>query len=144
MPLPTYPFQRRRYWVEPEQRVGPAGGAGQGAAPKEPKEQTLRHRLEAAEGRERHPVLIEFIQRAVAEMLGLDDPQAVDPDQSLFDVGLDSLNLIEVAAKLSAELEQDVRASVFAEHPTIRAYVENFAAELAPGGAATLLDVFGN
>ncbi len=138
VPLPTYPFQRRRFWVEPVRQVGQVGQVGTvgtvGTADDDalPPTETLRHQVEAAQGNVKEAVLVDFIQSEVAAMLGLDDARAVDPDQSLFDIGLDSLNLIEVAAKLGAELDRDVRASVFAEHPTIRAYAEKLAASLDP------------
>ncbi|WP_322763130.1 type I polyketide synthase [Frankia sp. Cr2] len=135
VPLPAYPFQRRRFWVEPVRQVGQVGQVGTvGTADDDalPPTETLRHQVEAAQGNVKEAVLVDFIQSEVAAMLGLDDARAVDPDQSLFDIGLDSLNLIEVAAKLGAELDRDVRASVFAEHPTIRAYAEKLAASLDP------------
>ncbi|WP_313950046.1 acyl carrier protein, partial [Frankia casuarinae] len=127
VPLPTYPFQRRRYWVEADEHAFPATAGGTDAGPA-PAEGTLRDRVETARDAERPALVIDFIQHQVAEMLGLDDAAQVDPDQNLFTLGLDSLNLIEIAARLGAELEQDVRASVFTDHPTIRAYVEKLAA----------------
>ncbi|MFC4908270.1 beta-ketoacyl synthase N-terminal-like domain-containing protein [Actinomadura gamaensis] len=67
VPLPTYPFQRRRYLVEPD--------APREAAPPVPAET-------GASGTR------EVVASLFAEMLGLDD---IEPDENFFDLGGDSL-----------------------------------------------------
>jgi acyl transferase domain-containing protein len=127
VPLPSYPYQRRRYWVEPDRPA--AAGAG---LPGSPTEDTLRTRVEAAVGPHKAAHVIEFIRTEVADMLDV-GLELIGADTDLFTLGLDSLNLIEIAAKLSAEFDRDVPASLFDEHPTIQGYVENLSATLSLG-----------
>jgi acyl transferase domain-containing protein len=117
--LPTYPLERRRYWVEPPAR--PDIGA------RPPRDGSLRGQIENAEGPERAEVVLTYLQREVAAMLGLDSAQMVDPDQDLFSLGIGSLELIEIAARLSAELQQQVPVSLLVDRPTIRVFANNVA-----------------
>ncbi|MGG2458750.1 type I polyketide synthase [Streptomyces sp. RGM 3693] len=121
VPLPTYPFDHKRYWIEPHGReTAPAPAAGS----------RLLDRFEGVTDADRTALITEFIQGAIAAVVGNPDPQAVDLDTNLFDMGLDSLILIEVIAKLSDELDHPVRTSAFVEFPTVRAFVADLAGEL--------------
>ncbi|MGI5506405.1 type I polyketide synthase [Lentzea sp. CA-135723] len=100
VPLPTYPFERRRYAV------------GAQAAPVEQSRVLLTD--EAS--------IIGYVQQEVMRIFGSQDGPP-DPDQDVFEIGLDSLVLIDISAKLGAELGRQVPASAFAEHPTIRGFV---------------------
>jgi hypothetical protein len=44
-----------------------------------------------------------------------------------FSLGFDSLDLIDIASKLGAELDMDMPVALFGEHPTIDTYVANLA-----------------
>lgn len=84
-PLPTYPFQRERFVVEPAERA-PAPTARAGEPPTEP----------APAGRED---VLATLLRLYAELLGLPD---VGPDDDFFDLGGDSL----VAARLAERVRE--------------------------------------
>ncbi|MBB5159878.1 acyl carrier protein [Saccharopolyspora phatthalungensis] len=87
----------------------------------------MRGRFQAADGRRKAEIVVDFIRREVAAMLGLTGPHLVDPDADLFSLGFDSLNLIEIVASLGAELDENIPVSPFGDHPTIRGYVDNLA-----------------
>jgi acyl transferase domain-containing protein/acyl carrier protein len=122
VPLPTYPFERWRYWIEP---------AGREPAAREPGRSRLLARLASADDGEKVGVLADFLRREIARVLGtVGGPlagQPVDLDASLFDLGLDSLVLIEIAAKLTDELHLAVPSSSFVEYPTVRAFTNHLA-----------------
>ena len=82
VPLPTYPFERKRYWIEPP---------GRSPSLVEDVQVNLRNRLEAAPEVERLPLMIEFLQGAVTGILGPHTPPPAS-DTNLFDLGLDSLH----------------------------------------------------
>ncbi|MDX8036721.1 beta-ketoacyl synthase N-terminal-like domain-containing protein [Lentzea sp. BCCO 10_0856] len=100
VPLPTYPFERKRYSV------------GTQTAVVEQPRQLLTD--EAS--------IVGYVQEEVMRIFGAQDGPP-DPDQDVFELGLDSLVLIDISAKLGAELGRQVPASAFAEHPTIRGFV---------------------
>ncbi|WP_369215333.1 beta-ketoacyl synthase N-terminal-like domain-containing protein [Streptomyces flavofungini] len=134
VPLPTYPFERVRHWIEPHGSAAPAA---------KPAARTLRHRFEGLPDAEKSALLTGFIRQEIAAVLGAPDPRTVDLDTNLFDMGLDSLILIEVIAKLSDELAHPVRSSAFVEYPTVRSFVTDLSEELgiapeaAPSPAAS-------
>ncbi|THC51892.1 beta-ketoacyl synthase N-terminal-like domain-containing protein [Streptomyces sp. A1499] len=129
VPLPTYPFERVRHWTEPHGSAAPAA---------EPGARTLRDRFEGTTDAEKSALLTAFIRQEIAAVLGAPDPRTVELDTNLFDMGLDSLILIEVIAKLSEELAHPVRSSAFVEYPTVRSFVADLSGELgiAPEAAA--------
>ncbi len=129
VPLPTYPFERVRHWTEPHGSAAPAA---------EPGARTLRDRFEGTTDAEKSALLTAFIRQEIAAVLGAPDPRTVELDTNLFDMGLDSLILIEVIAKLSEELSHPVRSSAFVEYPTVRSFVADLSGELgiAPDAAA--------
>jgi len=114
VPLPARPFERKRYWIDPPDRQAIAIRA---ARPK------LREQVDRAGDPQRTQLLISFIQQEIARILGSDDaiPQAT---ANLFELGIDSLILIEVAATLSAELDYAVLPAAFIDHFTIRTFAE--------------------
>ncbi|OMI36738.1 type I polyketide synthase [Streptomyces sparsogenes] len=117
VPLPHYPFERTRHWIEPEHR----------AARRTPAPDALPERLAAAVGHERVDIITEFVQRKIATVLGGEAGGLPETDRNLFDMGLDSLILIDVTAHLGDALGEQVDASAFVEYPTIRSFSEHLA-----------------
>ncbi|WP_433392308.1 amino acid adenylation domain-containing protein [Micromonospora sp. KLBMP9576] len=101
VPLPAYPFQRRRFWASPPATGAasasvapvPAGVVGlSGAAVPEPA------RSPAGTGTGADPVLAR-VRARTAERLGLDVAD-VEPDQSFLALGADSLLLIGLSREI--------------------------------------------
>ncbi|MFH8292863.1 type I polyketide synthase [Streptomyces sp. NPDC018059] len=124
VPLPSYPFDHQRHWIEPHDSTAPAA---------RPAAETLRDRFEGRTDAEKTALLTGFIRQEIAAVLGAPDPRTVDLDTNLFDMGLDSLILIEVIAKLGEELAHPVRSSAFVEYPTVRSFVADLCGELGIG-----------
>ncbi|MEU1708745.1 beta-ketoacyl synthase N-terminal-like domain-containing protein [Streptomyces sp. NPDC005706] len=129
VPLPTQPFERRRHWVDPGSH-GPAAPAGRD-------DDRLLHRFDPADPEHNVRLVTDYLTGEVGKVLGGRDRAALDTN--LFDLGLDSLVLIEVVAKLGEQLDFEVPATAFVEFPTIRSFVGNLAELMglapAPGGA---------
>jgi phthiocerol/phenolphthiocerol synthesis type-I polyketide synthase E len=107
--LPGTPFEKRRCWV----RAGWTEGTG------------LRERLREAVDRE--AVLTAYLRGMVAELVGREVPEGAG---NVFELGLDSLMLVEVAARLSAELGREVRASALVEHASLPLFAAYLARSL--------------
>ncbi|MES4905598.1 MULTISPECIES: beta-ketoacyl synthase N-terminal-like domain-containing protein [unclassified Streptomyces] len=148
VPLPGYPFERVRHWVEPPRRqtapaapepaavaptapATPAVPAGHAVAPA-PRPADgggLAGRIAGADRAEVSRLLQEYVQGQVATVLGRGRDDLPELDRNLFDMDVDSLILIDITARLGTELDRPVPSSAFVEYPTIRAFADHLVAE---------------
>jgi acyl carrier protein len=84
VPLPAYPWQRRRHWL---------GEATQRA-----------DLVTAVPQAERTATIALFVRRRIADALGLDDVEQVPEDRPLADFALDSLVIVELKGQAESEL----------------------------------------
>lgn len=80
---------------------------------------SLRQQLAATEASARDQLLLQTLQRAVANVLGLRNPEQVDPCQGLLEMGLDSLMAIELRNHLTHIVEQPLPATLIFDYPTL-------------------------
>ncbi|MFJ7212994.1 SDR family NAD(P)-dependent oxidoreductase [Amycolatopsis sp. NPDC098790] len=90
--LPTYPFQRARYWLdetapEPEVREAPRDVLG-------------------------------LVRAHTAAVLGHPAPDAVAADAALRELGIDSHLAVELRNRLAADTGEDLSATILFDHPT--------------------------
>ncbi|MFE4964188.1 type I polyketide synthase, partial [Streptomyces sp. NPDC056660] len=116
--LPTYPFQRERYWLDD----GTADEEADAVVP----------RTEPADERTAAPATVDafpepgFERRVVEEVaaaLGFADPARVDRTATFKDLGLDSLGLVELRDRLSGVLGRELPAATLFAHPTTDAFL---------------------
>ncbi|MFC5751232.1 SDR family NAD(P)-dependent oxidoreductase [Actinomadura rugatobispora] len=84
--------------------------------------------------------LREQVRAVVAEILKLPSPEALDPDQNIYDLGMDSLMSILILRKLRSLLGHRLPAVVLREHPTVSAltgHIEEILREAASGPDAS-------
>ncbi|MDT0432941.1 type I polyketide synthase, partial [Streptomyces salyersiae] len=110
--LPTYAFQRRRYWIGEAREAAPAA--------------------EPVPVRDRDG-LLDLVRTHLAAVLGYD---AVDmaPLTSFKDLGLTSLTATELCAGLSGELRLPLSGSLVFDHPTPDRFAAYLHAELTGHG----------
>ena len=139
--LPTYAFQRRRYWSA----TGPSGTvtATVGAADEEDRgagaadaaaARALRARLAALAPAARGEELLEVVRRESAVLLGHVGAREVAADRGFLDLGFDSLAAVRLGSRLSALTGLDLPSTVLLDHPTPRSVADHLSARL--GGAA--------
>jgi acyl transferase domain-containing protein len=106
VPLPTYPFQHRRYWVSPPaDRPATAGSATEpeaGDAAGEPVEREL----------------IDVIRAHAAAVLGHDAPDSIGPDDNFLEAGFSSFTALEMRNRICAETGLELSPVVLYDHPT--------------------------
>ena len=116
VPLPGYPFQRREHWVS---RTGATSAAPRGAASppssRSPAQAAAhlpsqREQILAAPAAQRSSLVAGFIRKTINGLLGHDICRAVPGNIALSDFGVDSLQSIQLQARLEADL--DVRLAV--------------------------------
>ncbi|EME52606.1 Malonyl CoA-acyl carrier protein transacylase [Rhodococcus ruber BKS 20-38] len=110
--LPTYAFERERYWREP-QRPSVFAGAAPAVVqdPTDalhadslggPAEPALGERLAGADQAERRREMVNFVRRETASVLGFGRDRDVAVDLAVKDLGFDSLAAIELRRRLTA------------------------------------------
>ncbi|WP_138906192.1 type I polyketide synthase [Streptomyces chryseus] len=123
--LPTYPFQRRHYWLA---QVQPTGAVDELTAagftdPDEETEMTsskesFAERIAGLSGEERADALLELVRAETAAVLGHATADAVDDDEAFFDVGFNSLTAVELRNRLAEEIGVELPVMLLFDQPT--------------------------
>lgn len=124
VPLPTYAFERQRFWLDDE--PGPSPPAARRLA--EPAE-----RLQCLEPDERRRQLIELVSAHAAVVLGHPDRHAVDPERAFADLGFDSLTGVELRNRLSADTGLTVSRTAIFDYPSPAALADHLADQMLHG-----------
>jgi polyketide synthase 8 len=115
--LPTYPFQRRRYWLDaPTIRTDDVHSADAEARDITP-DVPIAQRLAAMGDAERTTVLLDLVRGHVAEILGYPEAAAVDAECDVLELGFSSFNAVELISRLR-EAGIDVSPVALFDHPT--------------------------
>ena len=68
---------------------------------------------------EHHALVVGLLQANLARVMGLSDPSFLDPGESLFHIGLDSLMAVELAATIQRDLGVSLELESLAGDPTL-------------------------
>jgi NAD(P)-dependent dehydrogenase (short-subunit alcohol dehydrogenase family) len=96
----------------------------------------LRRLQEAAPG-DRRAELLTVIRTHAAVVLGVNDPQAIDPDRGFLDMGFDSLSALEMRNRMVAVMGRNLIPMLLFDYPSpaaLAAYFEEEMFEKAPRG----------
>jgi acyl transferase domain-containing protein len=114
VPLPTYSFQHKRYWLESSSTVTyrttetPTG-------------------LDPAD-------LLSFVRAQASAVMGHDSPDAIKADDDFLDIGFTSMTVAELRNRLRAATGLELPMSVIFDFPTPEDVAEYLRAELAAEG----------
>ena len=90
-------------------------------AEQEAEGEALREQLAQADDDQRLALVVELLQQRLATVMGLEDSRSLDPGDSLFHIGLDSLMAVELAAGIQRDLGVKLELESLAGDPTIEA-----------------------
>ena len=91
----------------------------------------LRRLGQAREG-DRLNLLIGYLREEVERVLAFDGSVTIEPEDRLFDLGLDSLMAVELKNRLQASLKCTLRSTLLFDYPTLAAVAEYLIRELLP------------
>ncbi|NED13520.1 type I polyketide synthase [Streptomyces sp. SID9124] len=130
--LPTYAFQRTRFWVEGSGSTGAVVPNTAHDVPTVEESQQaaagLRAELDGLGAAEAGRVLLALVRTHVAAVLGHVSVGVVETDLAFRDMGFDSLAAVELRRRLTAASGCDLPATLIFDYPTPRA-VAAFLAE---------------
>jgi acyl transferase domain-containing protein/acyl-CoA synthetase (AMP-forming)/AMP-acid ligase II len=126
--LPTYPFQRKRFWPEPprfglptaqralprEADAEPDAGSGAGTC-------ALSRRLAGLPDADREREVLSLLSAEAATVLGYEDTEHLHPDRALREIGFTSATMIEMRNRLRSATGLALPVTLVFDHPTLRA-----------------------
>jgi acyl transferase domain-containing protein len=112
VPLPTYSFQHRRYWLDASTTV------------------TYRPTGETVTGPDLGD-LLGFVRAQASAVMGHDSPEAIKADDDFLDIGFTSMTVSELRNRLRAATGLELPMSVIFDFPTPQDVAEYLRAELA-------------
>ncbi|BAZ48615.1 short-chain dehydrogenase/reductase SDR [Nostoc sp. NIES-4103] len=129
--LPTYPFQRQRYWLdhldtniknshtcEFKEKNFPANSPQTVQNPSD-----FLQLLEDTPVAERYAILLSYVKAIVAEILGIRVSEFTHLGQGFFDLGMDSLMAMELHNRLANSLRCSLPSMVTFKYPTVESLV---------------------
>ncbi|WP_138968137.1 type I polyketide synthase [Streptomyces sp. YIM 121038] len=124
VPLPTYPFQRRRFWPAPPvngaRNLRPVS-AGPPPQPLSEEAAELVAQLAPRTAAERPSLILHTVRTHMATLIGHSSTQDIPLYTSLTELGFDSLTATRLRQRLIRCTGLDVPASVLVDHPTAHA-----------------------
>ncbi|MEU3256209.1 beta-ketoacyl synthase N-terminal-like domain-containing protein, partial [Streptomyces sp. NPDC006997] len=141
--LPTYAFQRQRYWL-PENQEAADPAAAVWAPPAEsgptgtgPRASALAQRLAGVPETEREQTVLDLVLEQVAAVVGKPSGTAIAPSRVFKDLGFDSLAGVELCDRLMEATGLRLPTSLVFDYPTSSAVARLLLSEVGgPDSAA--------
>ncbi|GAA0388916.1 type I polyketide synthase [Paenibacillus motobuensis] len=133
VPLPTYPFEKKRHWIPPGRKIAVSEQAEEAAL----QEQEVSEAAEAEEyNRPELPAAYEAPTNAIEESIVdiLQDIMGIRPigiDDNFFELGGHSLMITQVMLRIKELFGIEPQLAQFVEEPTVRALAEFVLDELS-------------
>jgi acyl transferase domain-containing protein len=141
--LPTYPWDRKRYWVRRDaaSHYETTKVVTTGPTTDKTKSGWLLSLLTATPPNERQALLLETILHELATVLELDkeldeeldEARTIKEHQSLSDLGIDSLMALEFTERIEFCLECSLDETLLFDYPTPKALVDYLLSASMPG-----------
>ncbi|MCK9873256.1 acyltransferase domain-containing protein [Nocardiopsis dassonvillei] len=138
--LPTYPFQRQVYWLDPAPRSAAPSSEESGSTPTVPSGAGLPPALSELSQREREDAVLALVREHVASVLGFPSPDRVDDRRGFVDAGGTSLGAVRLRNALNEATGLELPVTVAFDHPTPAALARHLLSRLLTSGEETAAD----
>jgi acyl transferase domain-containing protein len=132
--LPTYAFQRRRYWLS--SAPAPTAVAAEAEAVEEPAGADslvpLSERVGALAPDDARALVLDHVLERVAVVLGHPSSASIDPDGEFMKIGFDSMLSSELSKRLTASTGHKLRANLVLRHPSPRQVAGHLVSLMSP------------
>jgi acyl transferase domain-containing protein len=119
--LPTYAFQRQPYWVETTRTSEPREYLPATQPSVSNQNAQILQQIAKVEKSDRLNLLIAYLQEQVGRILGYKGTQLPSPEQGFFEMGMDSLMVMELRNQIQTDFKIDIAIATFMEEATIAA-----------------------
>lgn len=138
--LPTYPFQRQVYWLDPAPRSVSPRPEEPGAAPPTSSGAGRLPALSELPPREREEAVLALVREQVAAVLGFPSADRVDDRRGFVDAGGTSLGAVRLRNALVEATGLELPVAVAFDHPTPVALARHLLSLLLSSGEETSAD----
>jgi acyl transferase domain-containing protein len=118
--LPTYAFQRQRYWLNSSHTAVAAEVPSTELPADDDHLVPLSDRIATLPDGDAEALMLDHVLEKVAVVLGHSSSETVNPDQEFKDIGFDSLLSVELSKRLAASTGLKLRANLVLRHPSPR------------------------
>jgi polyketide synthase 12 len=134
--LPTYAFQRERYWLEREEAAGGDVVSSRGmvrASDRVKLHDHRRWRLPESSEEERRRAVKEMLLSELVAVLGAAATAAIDPELAFKDLGFTSLTAVELRNRVGEASGVHLPATLLFDYPTLELLVDYLLERLSDG-----------
>jgi pimaricinolide synthase PimS1 len=137
--LPTYAFQRKRYWLDTAAGQAGAPGSAEAAAPAGPDDgrpprPSQAEQLAGLPAAEQDRLLLELVRGEAALVLGHTAADAVDGRRTFKDLGFNSLSAVELRDRLTVATGLPLPDTLVFDYPLPAALVQYIRGQLTGDG----------
>ncbi|WSS06668.1 SDR family NAD(P)-dependent oxidoreductase [Microbispora sp. NBC_01189] len=136
--LPTYAFQRTRFWLDAS-RTSSAGGAADDGAAGEPAPEPAS-RFAGLDPEQRREAVLGLVRTEVAAVLRHADGEEIPPARAFRELGLDSLTAVDLRNRLRTATGLPLPTTLIFDHPSPAAVTDYILSALAEAEAEAEAD----